>query len=425
LAWTFLPNTVFRAGYGVFFAPGSGGIGAAPSDLGSGSQSTTPVFLGPPPAAPNTPPPGGSFGNPFATGLLPFPSPQVGSGISAIFRDWRTPMNMMWNANIQRNVTANLLVEVAYVGSRGMRIWNNFPMNAAHPQFLSLGNSLLDLVDNPFYGKITSGNLSTPQIRRNQLLVPYPHYGGINWIRGTVGDSVYHGFTLRAERAFAQGLLFQGSYTSAKLIDNVNERFVGGANFINPFDLNSARSVSPNDISQRFVGNFVYELPLGRGHRYLSKGIGGFILGNWQASGIITFQTGTPIAVTATCSTQLSGIGCYADRNGVGALPEDKRTLDKYFNTAAYTNPLPFSLGTGSRTEPNLRNPGQIAFDSVLSRWQPIREGMRLQLRFEMYNMLNHPNLGSPAASVTATNFGQITSKNGNRTMQAALRLEF
>ena len=220
-------------------------------------------------------------------------------------------------------------------------------------------------------------------------------------------------------------LAVQVSYTAAKLIDNVNERFVGGANFTNPYDLNTARSISPNDISQRIVGNFVWELPFGRGHRWLSRGIGGWLLGNWQGSGIVTLQTGTPLAIGPSCSTQLSGIGCYADRVGNGALPENQRTLDKYFNTAAYVNPQPFSLGNGTRTEPNLRNPGQIGFDSVLSRWQPIRERMRMQLRFEMYNMLNHPNLGSPNTTITSTNFGQITSKNGNRTMQAALRLEF
>jgi hypothetical protein len=298
-------------------------------------------------------------------------------------------------------------------------------MNAAHPMYLPLQNDLLTLVDNPFYGKITGGSLSTPQVRRNQLLVPYPHYGAINFIRGTVGDSVYHGFTLRAERAYLNGLLFQASYTAAKLIDNVNERFVGGANFTNPYDLNSARSISPNDISQRIVGNFVWELPFGRGHRWLSRGIGAWLLGNWQGSGIVTMQTGTPLAIGPSCSTQLSGIGCYADRVGNGALPDNQRTLDKYFNTAAYVNPQPFSLGNGTRTEPNLRNPGSIGLDSVLSRWQPIREGTRLQLRFEMYNMLNHPNLGSPNTTITSANFGQITSKNGNRTMQAALRLEF
>ena len=85
------------------------------------------------------------------------------------------------------------------------------------------------------------------------MLVPYPQYGGsINQIRASVGDSVYHGFTLRAERSFANGLLFQVSFTGAKLIDNVNERFLGGANFINPYDLDCSRSISAADVSSAF-----------------------------------------------------------------------------------------------------------------------------------------------------------------------------
>ena len=68
---------------------------------------------------------------------------------------------------------------------------------------------------------------------------------------------------------------------------------------------------------------------------------------------------------------------------------------------------------------------GAITFDSVLSRWQPIRERMRLQFRAEMYNILNHPNAGAPSASITSSTFGQITSKSGSRTITLALRLEF
>ena len=99
--------------------------------------------------------------------------------------------------------------------------------------------------------------------------------------------------------------------------------------------------------------------------------------------------------------------------------------MDKWFDTTAYTNPAPYTFGTGSRTEPNLRNPGTFSFDSVMSRWQPIRERMRLQFRAEWYNILNHPNLGAPSASITSSTFGQITSKTGNRNIVMALRLEF
>ena len=114
-----------------------------------------------------------------------------------------------------------------------------------------MGTQLNNLVPNPFYGKITIGTMSTATVRQGILLVPYPHYAGsINQLRASVGDSIYHGFTLRAERSFSKGLMFQVSYTGAKLIDNVNERFLGGANFINPYDLSLSRSLSAADISQ-------------------------------------------------------------------------------------------------------------------------------------------------------------------------------
>lgn len=426
LAWTLLPNTVFRAGYGLFYAPGSGGVGSSPGDLGSGSSVATGIYFGQTPAAPNTPVPGASLANPFVTGLLPYPNSLVGNGIAAIFPEWQTPMNQMWNANLQRSIGKNLLVEAAYIGSRGEHIWNNFTRDATFPQYLSLGIQLNNLVANPFYGKITNGGMSAAQVRLGSLLVPYPQYGGVSQIRASVGDSIYHGFTLRAERSFSHGLMFQASYTGAKLIDNVNERFLGGTNYINPYDLNLSRSISTADVSQRFVANYVYELPFGHGKQFLSHGIGSWILGNWQTTGIVSLQTGNPISIGAACNFPgVSGLGCYANRLKDGNLPGGQQSMNQWFDTTAYANPAQYSFGNGSRTEPDLRNPGAISFDSVMSRWQPIRERMRLQFRAELYNLLNHPNLGAPSTGITSSTFGQITSKSGNRSVTLALRLEF
>jgi hypothetical protein len=425
LAWSFLPNTVLRAGYGLFYAPGAGGIGSSPGDFGSGSEATTGIYFGQTPAAPSTPVPGGSLANPFVTGLLSYPNALVGSGISSIFPSWQTPMNQMWNANIQRTVTKNLLLEVAYVGSRGEHLWNNFTEDATYPQYLSLGTQLNSLVPNPYYGKITSGSLSAATVRLGALLVPFPQYTGVSQIRASVGDSVYHGMTLRVERSFANGLLFQASYTAAKLIDDVNERFLGGSNYVDPYDLRLSRAISPWDVSQRFVGNYVYALPFGHAKRFLSKGIGSWILGNWETAGVVQFQTGTPISITASCNfAGAQGYGCQANRLASGVLSSGQ-SMNEWFNTASFTNPAAYSFGTDSRTEPNLRNPGTISFDSSMSRWQPIHERMRIQFRADMYDVLNHPNLGSPSASVTSSTFGQITTKSGNRTITMALRLEF
>ena len=159
--------------------------------------------------------------------------------------------------------------------------------------------------------------------------------------------------------------------------------------------------------------------------RVLSSGIAGWILGNWETSGIFSLQTGTPIAIGPSCATQLPGVSCYANRSRDGNLPSGQQTMDRYFDTTAFASPAQYSMGNGSRTEPDLRNPGAISFDSVLSRWQPIREGMKLQFRAEMYDIMNHPNLGAPSASITSSTFGQITSKSTSRTITLALRLTF
>ncbi|HUA63666.1 MAG TPA: TonB-dependent receptor [Verrucomicrobiae bacterium] len=424
LAWSFLPNTVLRAAYGLFYAPGAGGIGSSPGDFGSGSEATTGIYFGQAPAAPSTPVPGGTLANPFVTGLLSYPNALVGSGISSIFPSWETPMNQMWNANLQRTVSKNLLLELAYVGSRGEHLWNNFTEDATYPQYLSLGTQLNNLVPNPYYGKITSGSLSAATVRYGALLTPFPQYTGVTQIRGSVGDSVYHGMTLRAERSFTNGLLFQASYTAAKLIDDVNERFLGGSNYVDPYNLRLSRAISPWDVSQRFVANYVYALPFGHGKRFLSKGIASWVLGNWQNSSIVQFQTGTPISITASCNfAGAQGYGCQAVRSGTTSVSNP--SMAQWFNTAAFTNPPAYSFGADSRTEPNLRNPGTISFDSALSRWQPIHERMRVQFRADMYNILNHPNLGAPSASVTSSTFGQITTKSSNRTVTMSLRLEF
>lgn len=427
LAYNFAPNSVFRAGYGWFYAPSSGGIGGSPGDLGSGAEAATSVFLGQPPAAPNTPPAGASLTDPFVTGLVSYPSTLIGNGIGAIFRNWQTPMNQMWNASLQRTIGQNLLVEVAYIGTRGEHLWANSNGNAVNPMYLSLGSQLNSLVPNPFYGEITNGSLSSPTVRLSSLLSPYPQYTGINRIRGSIGDSIYHALTVRAERHMAAGLLFQVSYTNGKLIDNTPERFTAqsGSSIIDPYNLGLSRSISDNDISQRFVANFVYQLPFGRDKRWLSQGIASYILGNWEVSGIYTMQTGTPIVIQPACNTQLPGIGCYAIRSHNPNLPSGQQTINQWFDTTAFASTPLYSLGNDSRTEPNLRNPGLVNLDALLSRSQPIGERMNLQFRAEFYNSINHTNLNGPQTSVTAANFGQITAAAGGRSMQLGLRLSF
>jgi hypothetical protein len=348
----------------------------------------------------------------------------IGNGISAVLPTWLTPLNQQWNASFQRTIFSDLLVEVAYLGSRGEHIWSNLNINAANAQYFALGSQLNTLVPNPFYGQITSGSLSTPTVRQSSLLIPYPQYTSINNIRASVGDSSYHAFTVRADKRFAHDLLFQMSYTFSKLIDNVPERFGGRSSIVYPYNLALSRSISDNDRSQIFVSNFVYELPVGTGKKWVSNGLAGKILGNWQVSGIMVLENGQPVVITGVNNTQLPNTSAYAVRLKDPNLTSGQ-SIDKWFDTTAFAAAPLYSFGTDSRTEPNLRNPGIFNLDVGFSRYQPITERIRLQFRAEMFNSTNKVNFGAPQGTITAANFGQITTAANGRVVQLGLRLSF
>ena len=425
LAWQFYKKTVLRTGWGVFYTPGSGGIGAGVSDLGAGFMVQTPVYLGPPPAAPNTPPEGASLADPFKTGIVQPPSTGVGTSIGTAFRKWVTPFMHQWNVNIQRMLSSDTLVEAAWIASRGQRLWVNRSRTAVSTEYLSLGPKLDELVDNPWYGIITTGTLSARQVRRSQLLQPFNHYTGVSRFRDAVGDSVYHAFALRVEKRTLRHLTLHASYTIGKLIDNVQERFSGRTSLVDPNNLRASRSIADYDRSQYFVVSYIYELPWGHGKRWLQQGPLAAIVGNWQLSGITTFGSGMPVVITAPSNTRLPGVGGYADRLRPAYLPPEQRTLNRWFDTGAFLAPALYTFPNGSRTEPNIRTPGIKTFDMSLSRIQKIGERVSLQFRAEFFNAFNTPQFGAPNGSVTSVDFGRITSASGERNIQLGLRLAY
>jgi hypothetical protein len=425
LAWSFRRNMVMRAGYGIFYFPGSGGVGAGASDLGSGFLAQTPIFLGPPVAAPNTPPPGASLARPFEAGFFRAPFDGVGGTIGTAFREWVTPYNQQWNFSLQRVFGKGLLIETAYTGSRGQRIWINRSRTAVSTDFLSLGAGLDALVPNPYFGVITSGALSAAQVRRSQLLQPFNHYTGITRFRDPVGDSVYHAFTLRVDKRFGNGLGFQVAYTGGKQIDNVPERFGGRSNFLDPNNLSLSRSIGEFDRPRFLTVNYIYELPFGPGKRLAGRGVWASVIGRWQASGIMTLGKGLPLVITGPNNTRLPGVGAAAVRLRDPVLPAESRTLDRYFDTSAFQPAPTYSIGNDSRTQPRLRGPGTRSFDLSASRTQVIRERINLQFRAEFFGAFNTPQFNEPVGNVTATNFGQITGATGARQIQLGLRMSF
>lgn len=426
IAWRMTERTAIRVGYGVFYSPGGGGIGAATAGFGSGWTTATPVYLGQDPAAPDTPPQGASVANAFHAGFLKSPDTGVGTGITTHIRHWPVPFNQQWNFNIQRTVQGSILAEVAYIGNRGQRLWRNYTISAPSANYLSLGPELDKLVANPFYGQITTGTLSARTVRVAALLGPYPHYTGVTLGNAPVGDSIYHGMTLRIAKQWSKGLQFQVSYTVSKLIDNVPERFFLRSNGISdPNNMRLSRSVAEFDRPQFLVMNWVYELPLGRGKAWLKDGLSAIVLGGWQVSGIARFGKGLPIAIIAPNNTRIGGLISQAVRTGNGILPSGQKSLEKWFRTEDFQPAPLYSLGNDSRTEPSLRGPGIKMFNLCGARNIRIKERFRLQIRFEFFNATNTPQFVDPVTGVNTRDFGRILSATNPREVQLGTRLTF
>ena len=171
-----------------------------------------------------------------------------------------------------------------------------------------------------------------------------------------------------------------------------------------------------------------HDLPFGSGRRYLRRGITGRIVGGWQLSGVLTLGTGIPVVITGPSNSRLPGVSETVHWLHNPNLPDRQRTLNHWFDTTAFTPAALYTLGNGSRTEPNLTTPGLSNLNAKLGRTFAIRERMRLQIRCDFFNLINSPPCGSPNGSLTSVNFGQITSlttASPGRIVQLGDRLSF
>ena len=432
-AWHFTKSMVLRGSYGIAYYPGSGGIGSAPSDLGGGgfltATSVNLVGSGTPPAAPNTPPPGASLRSPFNSGYFEPPATAVGGSVTTAFRDLETPYAHMWNVSLQRELPWRMIGEAAYVGTRHEKLWINRSRNAIPSEALAQGTVLDALVPNPFAGIIRTGDalLTAATTRASQLLKPYPHYVGVTRFRDTVGDSWYRAMTLRLEKRASQGLTYQVSYTWSQEEDTVPERFGGrGSVVIDPNDLSKSKAVAEDDRTHVVSSYFIWEFPIGPGQRWLNHGWLAHVIGGWRLGGIGTFASGRPLVISGvTASNGVStGLGAHANLVADPKLPSGEQSLDRWFNTAAFTQPAPFTFGTGARTYPDVRGSKVRRLDLLLSRLQKLGAST-IELRVEAQNALNTPQFGEPVSSLTDSNFGRVITGGGERRLQLGARWGF
>jgi len=349
--------------------------------------------------------------------LAPTPTAGLGQGVFAVDRTLGSGYVQQWNVALQREVTRNTVVEVAYVGSNITHVGiPDTNLNQLSVSQLALGNALLERVPNPYFGIIPrSSTLGDPTIPVAQLLKRYPAYTTVSLYRNNVGNTRYHGLELSARHRLSDGLSFSAAYTRSKLIDDASSVFDASiltgpvANYPVADSFNRAleRDYSTGDIPHAFVSSLVWNFA-----------------NDWTVAGIVTLQSGVPIAVTqATNFNAFAGFGVQRP-NIVGdpTLPADRRTPQRWFDTAAFSVAPQFTIGNASRNP--IRGPSYRNVDLAVMRRVPLQHGA-LELRAEIFNLLNTTPFGAPAAVLGAANFGTITSAGDPRVAQLAVKFLF
>ena len=433
LAYRWGSRTVLRSGYGVFFLPRQGYPNATQFGA-AGFQIVTTWIASIDGVTPVNP-----LSNPYPGGLLQPPVSQaeilqLGQNITINPRYNKNNSYVQhWNFGVQQQLPGQWLVEAVYAGNQGVRLPASVQFNQVHPQYQGLGNDLSRRVTNPFYGLVDTGVLSTPTVSLNQLLRPFPQYGGIDSNLNHTACSKYHSLQLRAERRLMSGSHLLLTYTVSKMIDDASGRIVNFSAFRPPaqnqYDLRSERAVSQQDVSQRLNLSHVVDLPLGPGGRFLRQGPKPLLslAGGWSLQGTAVLNTGFPLALTSSGNSGVFSPSLRPNNTGRSArLDGDAQSrLDRFFDTGVFRIPDPFTFGNTGRTLPDVRGPGRRNYNVALSKQTAVSERLKLIFRAEAFNLTNTPFFMPPATGLGAANFGVISESLGERQLQFALRLVF
>jgi len=431
LAYKLDDRTVIRSGYGLFYSAHPYGTS---DNVGVGFSQSTPFISTVDGARPigtiSDPFPNG-FVLPFGMGATPNAGANLGLAMNFFEPQAKTPSLQQWNLSMQRQIGKSTLVEARYTGMKGSHL-PDIGYFLSQLRADQLGPQVTQPVSNPFAGIVTIGTLAQPTVRAGQLMNPFPQYASALVQFPTAASSIYHSLQLKTEKRFSSGLTLLLGYTFSKLIDDNS----GTMSWLEPatghqdgYNRRADRSISDQDVSRRMVTSFAYELPFGKGKKLSGPSYVNAVLGGWQVSGIITLQTGIPLALLTT-DTSNSGNGgvLRPNNNGKSALltGSDVSRLRRYFATDVFSQPPPHTFGNVSRTLPDVRGPGFRNLDMSLLKDMQFREGVHLQLRGEAFNLGNTPEFDNPNTNLQNPNFGTITAqRNQPRQIQVSLRLSF
>jgi Carboxypeptidase regulatory-like domain len=488
VAYSWDQKTVIRAGYGVFYIPNWVQFNLNPSNdplnlastlwVATTNSGITPnstltatncVFTAGSPGTLNCPT-NGPFGpnvnvplnrtnniSAYNAGTNPFEGP---------YRSYSPGYVQQFNLDVQRELPLGIFVDAAYAGSRGVHLSNsnnqsinNIPDSfyaQAEQQSLTGTPSIVQKIPNPFQGITGVSGLNptaNPFILAGQLDRPYPEYSGLSLVGSPCCGSNYNSFQLTVTRRFKGGGTFLAAYTNAKLLSNTDTltTWLEGSGVGQVQDWNNLKgekSLSAQDVSQRLVISYVYDLPFGHGQKYMSdvSGVMEKVVSGWGVDGVTSFQKGFPVPISYGGSNGISNAGFtqnFALRPDI--VPGCSKSTQivpsslgfSWFNQNCFTAPGAWAFGDESRVDPTIRGAGINNWDIAVFKTTNFGpdERLGLQFRSEFFNTFNRVQFGLPnsaccydPATKTGNNasFGIVNSQlNNPRLIQFALKFLF
>jgi trimeric autotransporter adhesin len=452
-AYSLLPTTVVRGGFGVFYSPLV--YSTSPSYAPGYTQTNSLV------AASSTAPVPASYtlSNPFPNGLVGPTGNSlgyatgVGSSLTLLDSNRHAPIVMQYSADIQQDLGYGFALKVGYVGAHAKNLPLTTNINQLPDKYLSLGQTaLLAKVPNPYYKAGGAGLIGQSTIPYEQTLLPYPQYTTIS-DSVSVGYSNYNALDLKLQKRFSHGFTLLTALTWSSNWDNS----WGASNTLNPGNngpqdwdtstptayqqsIKSEYSRAINDIPVRYTITGSYDLPFGRGKMFLG-GAGRLVdmaVGGWTFNDVTIIQNGMPLPVTQVNANAVTGangtIGGSVQRpNMTGVQPcysgSPESRLTNYINTAAFSAAPVFTYGNAPRTT-SCYGPGYLNTDLSLNKTFKVTERVNAQFRAEALNAFNTPQFNgfgaSNATQIQNVNFGQIQGTLGfPRLVQLGGRITF
>ena len=413
-AWKPFGSTrnVVRGGYGIFYAhpfdsgqPNTAALGFSTSTTLSSPDNgiTAPFFLkdGVPQVKAVAPTLDDTFG------AVPL-GRAVNTAVTYYEVSRATGYSQQFNFGVQRELPAQSMVEATFLGNLSRKLSStNLSLSQISPQIL--------------------GPAHQSQVDR-----PFPQFNGVTIIAPPLGVSNYYAVLLRFRKRYAHGFNVGATYTWSRFFTNANTPGSSLGDDAGPYSNFYNRGAdygsSDNDVRHRFSFNAVYALPFGPGRQFLSKGALGKLVGGWSIANITTLQTGAPFTVVTQTNTTNS-FSAGALRANVLRNPNlsgDQRKVAQWFDTGAFAQPAPYTFGNEGVGV--VRAAGIFDMDISLQREFRFTERMRLQLRGEFVNALNHTNFGLPGHTLNGAGFGVISGlsvASGSRLVQVGARMAF